>query len=152
MRTITHWLMTAALATGVAVFPAFGQANPSGQAMKKRPVAPLAAGRALERWETMTPDEREKALAKLPPARRAQVEERLRRLESLPDNDRQQLRLRYQEFERLRRDRQDALRLEIQALRSMRPMMRRRRAISPEFQRQYSPEEQRIMRQALGLE
>ena len=135
------------LAAGLSSSPLLGQA---GKAPRR--VAPLAAGQALERWERMTPQQRERALSKLTPERRAQVEERLRRLEDLPAAERQQLRQRYQEFQGLPRDRQDALRLELQALRNMRPMMRRRRAGSPEFQRQYSPEEQRILREALGLE
>ncbi|MEQ1885125.1 MAG: DUF3106 domain-containing protein [Bryobacteraceae bacterium] len=152
MRATIHWALAAALAAGVAISPAFGQAYPAGPAAKRRPIAPLAAGRALELLETMSPEEREKALAKLPPARRIQIEARLRRLEALPESERQQLRQRFQDFERLTSDRQDALRLEIQALRSMRPVMRRRRVMSQAFQRQYSSEEQRILRQALGFE
>jgi hypothetical protein len=147
MRALLQFGIVAAVAIGLAAAPLFGQA---GKAPKR--VAPLAAGQALERWESMTPQQREKALSKLTPERRAQVEERLRRLEELPPAERQQLRQRYQEFQSLPRDRQDALRLELQALRSMRPIMRQRRVASPAFQRQYSQEEQRILREAMGLE
>ncbi len=117
---------------------------------KKRQL-PIQAEATLERWEKMTPEQRERALAKLPPERRARVEERLKRLESLPPEDRENLRQRYNDFQALPQDRRDALRLEIQALRAMRPMVRRRRVTSPEFQRLYSAEEQRIMREAMGL-
>jgi hypothetical protein len=117
---------------------------------QKMPV-PLQAEATLERWERMTPEQRERALAKLPPERRIQVEERLRRLESMSAEDRQNLRQRYQEFQGLPQERRDALRLEIQALRAMRPMMRRRRVSSPEFQRLYSADEQRLLREAIGF-
>jgi hypothetical protein len=134
-------------AAGLACAPALAE-NPK----PAKPVAPLAAGQALERWENMTPQQRERALAKLTPERRTQVEERLRRLEQLPVAERQQLRERYQEFQRLPRERQDALRLELQALRTMRPLMRQRRIASALFQRQYSQDEQRILREAMGME
>lgn len=147
MRAPLQIGLIVALLAGATSIPMFGQA---GKAAKR--LAPFAAGQALERWERMTPQQREKALSRLTPERRAQVEERLRRLDELPPAERQQLRERYREFQRLPRDRQDALRLELQALRSMRPLMRRRRVASPEFQRQYSPDEQRILREALGME
>jgi hypothetical protein len=118
----------------------------------KKTVAPLAAGRALDRWEKMTPEQRQRALDRMPPERRAQMEERLNRLEQLPPEQKEQLKQRYREFQALPRDRQDAVRLEIQALRSMRPAARIARVNSPAFQRQYSPDEQKILKQSLGIE
>jgi hypothetical protein len=146
MRPSTRFIAVLALCAGLGPVPSFGQAG------KKKAAEPLAAGRALERWESMTPEQRERALSRLSPERRAQIEERLRRLEQLPPEERERLKQRYQDFAALPRDRQDALRLEIQALRNMRPVMRRRRVMSPEFQRHYSPEEKRILREALGME
>lgn len=118
-------------------------------ALQRRPAARAEA--FLERWETMTEDEREKALSQLPPERRARAEARLKRLELMPEEKRASLRRRYEEFQSLPEDRRDALRLELQALRNMRPMVRRRRINSPEFRRQYSQEEQRLLRQAMGF-
>ena len=48
-------------------------------------------------------------------------------------------------------DRQDAVRLELQSLRALPPRLRQRRLVSPGFQREYSPEEQRLLRESLGL-
>jgi hypothetical protein len=135
----------------VVLIALLGTISLLAQAPAKKKQVPIQAEAVLERWERMTPEQREKALAKLPPERRARVEERLKRLESLPPEDRENLRQRFNEFQSLPQDRRDALRLEIQALRNMRPVMRRRRVESPEFQRLYSPDEQRILRQAMGF-
>jgi hypothetical protein len=99
----------------------------------------------------MTPEEREKALAQLPPERRAQIEQRLNRLAQLPPEQRAELQQRYQEFQSLPKDRQEAVRLELQSLRALPPRLRQRRLNSPGFQREYSPEEQRLLRQSMGL-
>lgn len=108
-------------------------------------------GPAVQRLLNMTPEEREKALARLPPERRAQVEQRLNRLAQLPPEQRAELQQRYQAFQSLPRDRQDAVRLELQSLRALPPRLRQRRLSSPGFQREYSPEEQRLLRESLGL-
>lgn len=100
----------------------------------------------------MTPEQRQRVLDRLPPERRALMESRMNRLEQLPPEQREQLKQRYLEFEALPQDRQDALRLEIQALRNIRPAIRQARMNSPAFNRQYSPDEQRILRQSLGME
>jgi len=108
-------------------------------------------GPVVQRLLSMTPEEREKALARLPPERRAQVEQRLNRLAQLPPEQRAELQQRYQAFQSLPRDRQDAVRLELQSLRALPPRLRQRRLASPGFQREYSPEEQRLLRESLGL-
>jgi hypothetical protein len=108
-------------------------------------------GPAVQRLLNMTPEEREKALARLPPERRAQIEQRLNRLAQLPPEQRAELQQRYQAFQSLPRDRQDAVRLELQSLRALPPRLRQRRLASPGFQREYSPEEQRLLRESLGL-
>lgn len=108
-------------------------------------------GPAVQRLLNMTPEEREKALARLPPERRARIEQRLNRLAQLPPEQRAELQQRYQAFQSLPRDRQDAVRLELQSLRALPPRLRQRRLSSPGFQREYSPEEQRLLRESLGL-
>src|ERR1700681_2449476 len=108
-------------------------------------------GPAVQRLLNMTPEEREKALARLPPERRAQIEQRLNRLAQLPPEQLAELQRRYQAFQSLPRDRQDAVRLELQSLRALPPRLRQRRLASPGFQREYSPEEQRLLRESMGL-
>jgi hypothetical protein len=107
-------------------------------------------GRPLERFENMTPEQREKALSRLPPERRADIERRLNRLERLPAEQRAELQQRYQRFQSLPVERRVAVRSELQNLRTMPPAMRRQRLNDPGFQQQYSPEEQALLRESLG--
>jgi len=132
-----------ALAVCVAVLPAFGQAK----ALPRRP--PALPGPALQRLSQMTPEQRQKALARLPPERRARIEEQLNRLEKLPPDQRARLLQRYDEFQGLPRDRQAAVRSELQALRKLPTPRLRERLNSPEFQQNFSPEEQRLLRESL---
>jgi hypothetical protein len=113
--------------------------------------APKGIPGPAQRFMNMTPEERERALARLPPERRAQIEQRLNRLAQLPPEQREELQRRYQAFRSLPQDRQDAVRLELQSLRALPPRLRQRRLASPGFQREYSPEEQRLLRESLGL-
>lgn len=123
--------------------------NPKSNPNPRLPVNPNADAQ-LERFESMTPEQREKALSKLPPERRAQVEQRLNRLEQLTPQQRQQLQQRLQDFQKLSPERQRAVRDEIQNLRGMPPRLRLRRLNSPEFEQEFSPEEQRLLRQSFG--
>ena len=142
MRFLRLTCLTCALCACGVVPPAMAQPR---RAPKGIP------GPAVQRFMNMTPEQREKALARLPPERRAQVEQRLNRLAQLPPEQRAELQQRYQAFQSLPRDRQDAVRLELQSLRALPPRLRQRRLASPGFQREYSPEEQRLLRESLGL-
>jgi hypothetical protein len=124
-----------------------GQAKPGGQAKAPRP--PALAGPALQRFANMTPEQREKALARLPPERRERIEEQLNRLGNLSPEQRAKLLQRYDEFQGLPRDRQAAVRSELQALRKLPTPQLRQRLNSPEFQQNFSPEEQRLLRESL---
>jgi len=130
------------LAMCVAAPPAFGQA-------KGAPRPPALPGPALQRLAQMTPQQRQKALSRLPPERRARIEEELDRLEKLPPDQRARLLQRYDEFQGLPRDRQAAVRSELQALRKLPTPQLRDRLNSPEFKQQFSPEEQRLLRESL---
>ena len=125
--------------------------EPSAHAQPKGPRPAPLPPRALERFQKMTPEQRQRALERLPPDRRARIEEQLRRLQNLPPDQRQQLQERYQRFQSLPRDRQIAVRTELQSLRQMPPAERRARVNSPEFQETYSPQEQRLLRESLGM-
>lgn len=123
--------------------------RPRAAAPRKANPPPLPAP-AVERFRRMTPEQRERALAQLPPARRAAIEERLGRIERLAPEDREKLDERYQRFRNLPVDRRLAVRRELQNLRSLPPRQRFQRLNDPAFQRDYSPEEQSLLREALG--
>jgi uncharacterized protein DUF3106 len=112
---------------------------------------PAAIFRQLERLSQMSPEDRETQLSRLPPQRRQLIERRLNRYMQLSPEQRQRLRERYEAFEKLPVDRQDALRDELQYLRSLRPVLRRQRLNSPELQQSFSPDEQRLLRESLGM-
>ena len=94
----------------------------------------------------MSPEEREKVLANLPPDRRQALEQRLSRFDQLPPEQKAELDRRFQEFQKLPPVRRQAVRDELQTLRGLRPPERTRRINSPEFREQYSPEEIRLMK------
>src|SRR6185437_3611854 len=90
----------ASLAAVLLLVPALAaQRNPGRAAARAQPAprnAPPTARAAqpkadrhpgeqiLQRLQSMTPEEREQALARLPPARRAQIEKRIQNFENLP--------------------------------------------------------------------
>jgi hypothetical protein len=64
----------------------------------------------IERLNRMTPEQRERALNRLPADRRAKVKERLERLNAMPPKARERLREQYEEFQKLSPEKQDAFR------------------------------------------
>jgi len=111
----------------------------------------------------MTPEEREKALSRLPPARRAQIEQRiqnfekqplavqernlhrLERLNSLPPARRKEVRQSMNQFRDLPDDRKKAIN---QALLRMSPMPddeRRAYMSTEDFRNRFSPAEQQMV-------
>ena len=148
---VLQWAMIAALA---------GAPGGLAQRARSRPVGP---GNGIERLEKMTPEERERALAKLPPERRRRLEERLRRWEELPPEERQRLRRRfetfqqlppeqqararrlYRQFQNLDGSRKPLIRSEFLRLREMDESQRRTRFASPEFRERYSRPERDLL-------
>jgi Protein of unknown function (DUF3106) len=139
---LSKWALGAALFVVSAVQPAWAQAK---NALPRPPALPT---RVLERLAQMTPEQRQKALARLPPERRERVEQQLNRLDQLPPDQKAQVLERYDAFQGLPRDRQAAVRAELQALRKMAFARRRARLNSPEFEQTFSPEEQRLLRES----
>lgn len=131
------------LAVCGVVVPAYGQAK----ALPRRP--PALPGPALRRLSEMTPEQRQKALSRLAPERRARIEEQLNRLDQLPPEQRARLIERYEVFQGLPPDRRVAVRAELQALRKLPTPELHQRLNSPEFQQNFSPEEQRLLRESL---
>jgi hypothetical protein len=111
-------------------------------------MVPLPAP-AVERLLQMSPEDRERALSRLTPERRQQVEQRLDRLQQLSPEQRQRLQDVYPAFSNLRPARQQAVRQEIQQLRQMRPVERKDRLNSDAGD--FSPEEIDILRQVTGI-
>lgn len=103
----------------------------------------------IDRLMKMSPEERDKALSNLPPERRQQIEQRLNQLDRLTPEQRDVLDRRYQALQALPPVRRQAIRQELQYLRSLRPVERRARINSEEFQQNYSPDEQRLIREVI---
>jgi predicted Fe-S protein YdhL (DUF1289 family) len=130
----------------------------SGQAPNR-----LRPGTALDRWNSMSPEQRERALQKLPPERQQQIRRRLERFNSLPKEEQDRLRSRYERFSSLPPDRQQTVRRQIRnwsqlpderrpvvsrefdQLRRLTPEERQARIQSDEFRARFSPHEQRIL-------
>ncbi|HEY2844236.1 MAG TPA: DUF3106 domain-containing protein [Bryobacteraceae bacterium] len=104
---------------------------------------------AVQRLIQMSPEERERALSRLTPERRQQVEQALGRLQQLPPDQLQRLQDVYPAFLNLRPARRQAVRQEIQELRQLRPVDRRDRINSDA--RDFSPDELGILRQVTGV-
>jgi hypothetical protein len=149
-----------------------GSASADAQVVRKGlPKLPKASvgkkARALERYNSMTPDQREKFLQKLPADRRKQFEQNQRNLNKLDDNQKARLQNQYENFQQLPPERQQAAR---RAFRQMNQMPVERRKVirgeaarlnrmsesdrqshlsSEEFKGKYSPEERKMI-QDLG--
>ena len=117
----------------------------------------------IERWIRMPPAERQRALARLPPERRRQIQERIRQYQLLSPEERQALRQRYnrfselppdqqnearalfRQFRALPEDRRRAMRKELQQLRSMPEADRQRRMAGEDFRNRFSPSEKLML-------
>jgi hypothetical protein len=120
--------------SGAAGKPAGGFKNPQVKAVED-----------LDRFSKMSPQDREKALAKLPPQRRAVFEQRLARYEQMTPEQREKVRQRVEEMESLPKDRQNAVKQEIQRLQAL-PFAQRKKAVESEaFKQRFSPDEQRLV-------
>ena len=81
--------------------------RPPAQRPLRPPLRPPPPGLAMiDRLDRMSPEERERALSKLPPERRKRVEERLAQFDSLPPAERERLRNRLEMFAQLPPERQ----------------------------------------------
>ncbi|MDP2999508.1 MAG: DUF3106 domain-containing protein [Bryobacterales bacterium] len=155
--TIVPWI----LAAGLAAQAAFAQPkkNPNPKQLAPRP----DAFSVVERFERMTPQQRQRFLGKLPPERKQQFEDRLDRYERMTPEQRQQVREQYELFQGLPKERQDALRRafrqfnelpagrrrvlrrEYQRLRQLAGEGRRARINSDEFRNRYNLAEQQLL-------
>ncbi len=138
--------------------PTSNAANPG----KRAPKLPNP-GLIVQQLMQMTPEQRERALEKLPPQRQEQIRQRLQQFDSLPkqqqDRRLEQLRLlsslppetqalvrrQIQAFNQLPDDRRRVMGPELQRLRRMPASQRDARIASDQFQNNFSPDEQKIL-------
>jgi hypothetical protein len=157
------WLTAAVL--GCGLFLSVAAAKPQHAAPAPETGPPLSA---IERWNNMTPAERERELAKLPPARAAWIREHIRQFNSLPPATRQALIERGRRLEQLPPPQQALVRQRLTELRQLPPeraalvrvairrfsalpaAQRQARFASPAFQSRFSPQEQQIIRDITG--
>jgi len=99
----------------------------------------------LDRFSKMSPQEREKALSKLPPQRRAVFEQRLERYEKLPPEEKARERQLVEEMESLPKDRQNAVKQEIQRIGALPGPQRLKMLSSEDFRQRFSPDEQKVV-------
>jgi len=128
-----------------AAAPAAKVARPPARQVGKE-IPRSIPGKQIEQLQKMTPEEREKALAKLPPDRRVQVEKQLNRLDQLTPEQRQQLDQRFEKLQSFPPARQRAVRQEMQSLRGLSFSERQTRLHSDEFKQEFSSEEQELIR------
>jgi hypothetical protein len=123
------------------------------QGKQKGKMAPLPAPQ-LQRLMQMTPEQRERALSRLPPEQRQDVENRLnqfeRQFQRLPPEQQAALQQRYEAFSKLPQDRRTAIRQELQQLRTMTPAQRADRLNSDDARQSFSPDELSILRGVAG--
>lgn len=98
---LSAWALVAALLLAGAALPAFAQSKKA--AVLPRP--PALPTPVLQRLAQMTPEQRQKALARLAPERRARLEQQLNKLDQLPPDQKASVLERYDAFQGLPRDR-----------------------------------------------
>jgi len=117
----------------------------------------------IDRWNQMSPAERERELAKLPPERAAAIRERIRKYNEMPHADKEALREGYdifaqlpaekqelvrqslREFRRLPQDRQDEVHRAFMELRVLPEAQRTARLNSEEFHGKFTMMERQIL-------
>lgn len=139
------------------------QARRNGQSAPARQPDNHPGEQVFDKVMRMSPEEREKALSKLPPARRAQIEQRIRnfqnlppaaqerrldrleRLNSLPLQRQNQVRKSMKDLQQLPEDRKAAINRELRQMAPMSDEERRSHMNTEEFRNRYSPSEQQMM-------
>jgi hypothetical protein len=153
----------------LAILPALLLAAMAGGQAKcqqepDKPTAQQILENSIDRWNRMPPEERERELAKLPPARARVIRQRIWRYNHMRPEEQQALRERYQTFSQLSPEKQQIVRRRLQEFRELpaarQPIVHReveRVRLLPEAQReatfngepfrsQFSPAEQAMIR------
>ncbi|MSV30317.1 MAG: DUF3106 domain-containing protein [Bryobacterales bacterium] len=124
---------------------------------------------AVDRWNGMSPEDRERALQRLPPERRKRLQTQIERYNNMPDEERGRLRRHYDQFQRmppekqararelfkelseLSPERRRTLRRETEALRALSESGRNARFESESFKTRFSEPEQKLIRRLGNL-
>jgi hypothetical protein len=159
-RIFTVLLSAGALWTSVVA----GQPRPENEAAAIARAQNHPADRALQRFSRMTPEERKRWLATLPPKRRQQILQKFQRFQTLPPGDRDRIATRLErlhslppqkqievrrslrQLQTLPDDRKIAIRRELRRMGAMPDEARLARMDSAEFRHLYSPAEQQMMK------
>ncbi len=148
-----------------------GHRGGGGAKVERPPGAGAREGRSaegpapVEEFERMSPDQREKALQKLPPERQEKIrqqlqrydqlspgqKEQLQRLWALSPDRRQQVRKSIQDFSDLPQDRKRAVNAQFQQLESMAAKERKSYFNSPDFKSRFNSEEQKMIKNMAEL-
>jgi hypothetical protein len=129
---------------------------------------PLAGGRGsqtpIDEFETMSPEQRQKALNRLPPAQRDKLQKRLQKFNALPAEQQQSLKNLYNRLHQLPPERQEAvrnavsrfseqspqrqqaMREELQNMSNLSEQERQERLASSDFRKKFNHKEQGIVR------
>jgi hypothetical protein len=147
------------LLVSAAADPARAQQPQDRPAAQTQPPA-----NSIDRWNRMSPEERERELAKLPPARARLIRQRIRRYNQMHPEEQQALRERYQvfsqlppqqqqivrqrwaEFRKLPVERRPIVHGEVEQIRLLPESQRQAAMNSNDFRGRFSPQEQQIIR------
>src|SRR5450755_1512223 len=154
----------AALVLSLTLVPGVSAQGRRGGGMKTRAPRPEKASKPaktpIDDFEKMSPEERQKALDRLPPKQRQQVEERLKNFKELPPGQQQTLKNMYNrlnqlpparqevvrgalnQFAQQPADRQQAMRQELRGMAGLPEDERQTRLASPEFRSKFNGHEQ----------
>lgn len=166
-------LSVAALLLSLTLVPAV-QAQGRRGGMNRRPPRPekpavRPSRTPIDEFQKMPPQERQKALDRLPPRQRQQVEERLKNFNQLPPAQQQTLKNMYNRLNQLPparqevvrgamnkffqepTDRQQAMREELRGMAALPDQERQARLASSEFQSKFSGKEREIVREMSDL-
>ncbi len=158
----------AALGLGLSLAPEVSAQGRRGGMNRPRPVRPERPTKApktpIDEFQTMSPEERQKALNRLPPKQRDEFEKRLQRFNELPPEQQRVLKNMYSRLNQLPAgrqeavrksmnqffetppDRRQAMREELRGLGALPESEREAHMASPEFRSKFSPAEQEIVR------
>jgi hypothetical protein len=122
--------------------------KPPGSRPGAKQAAKAVPADQLQKLLKMSPQDREKNLSKLPPAQRTRVENQLNNLDKMTPERRAQRLDQISRLEKLPPARRQAVTKEMQSIRQLPTVGERRAAIhSPEFEKNFSPEEQQLIRE-----
>jgi ribonuclease E len=171
---VVAYAVGAALLLGLSLAPsAFSQPRRGGGMIRPKPPRPEKPAKAektpIDEFQTMSPQERQKALDRMPPAQRKKLEERLQKFNELPAEQQRTLKNMYNRLNELPPGRQDAvrksmnqfseqpverrqaMRQELKSIGELPEQDRETRLKSPEFRSKFSHKEQDILRNMAEL-